>query len=185
MKFKILNKYPHTNKGKHQVAIKIDNVIKYIGVVGMYEKEVGKYRNVFFMSEDTKKSFKFIETVYNIDIEKFKKYFLYQLYKYSHGKNLIEPEISYLDIEKVKFRKGILRMEEKIQEELDNIYEYVNCEVKFEDFRKYAIIITIKTNEMYINSVIHIVWNAKYTFEANMIDILKNIDYAIIDMLKF
>lgn len=75
-------------------------------------------------------------------------------------------------------------MELEIEDKLQEIYKNLIIEVNYLDLRKYQINVKIKIeNQECKKEIIHI-WDAYYTFDANIGDICNKIDYSILDLYR-
>lgn len=68
-------------------------------------------------------------------------------------------------------------MELEIEEKLENIYKNLKIEVKFKDFRKYEINVTINNEDI---NYFDYIYDATLTLDANISIIRKIIDNKII-----
>ena len=68
-------------------------------------------------------------------------------------------------------------MEQEIEEKLENIYKNLEIEVKFKDFRKYEINVTINNEDI---NYFDYIYDVTLTLDANISIIRKIIDNKII-----
>lgn len=68
-------------------------------------------------------------------------------------------------------------MEQEIEEKLENIYKNLKIEVKFKDFRKYEINVTINNEDI---NYFDYIYDVTLTLDANISIIRKIIDNKII-----
>ena len=71
-------------------------------------------------------------------------------------------------------------MEDEIQDKLEELYNF-RIDVKFKDFRQYEIYGRIDSEKAF---TISILYDARATLEANIIQIRNRIDAEIVDLYK-